>query len=577
NNASIVFGATVAIGKDNFESIISDRLTFVDKSMLIKEFIESSDFISLILRPRRFGKSTNLSMLNRFFKVPHSHEEEVSCRQLFEKLKISSEIEIMQKHFAQYPVIHISLKDLTSETWDEMTALLRVMIGGIYDKYNYIFNSLSPYQQKRYQRILDSYLTYPVSELKIALQELSIYLRQHYKKKCIVLVDEYDSPMECAYSKGYYEIANDFFKVMFSSLLKSNDENVAKAMLVGVLRIAKSGFLSGLNNIIIYPLHQKNKFGFTSDEVELLLPMCENLQINDVQKWYDGYISGDNIHLYNLWSIICLLSRGTLKAYWADTGSTQTLKKCIWKASTSFKETVKKLLKEEYIAGIVIQDDLQYLYLDQYQDSAIWTLLYYAGYLTMNSEKHFVIPNIEIRLEWHKWMINVPFFTQGQTVASMLDNLLLGNLDLFRKEFEYIVIDALSFYDVGGSQSGKNAENVYHAFCLGMFVVARDRGYIVHSNREAGMGRYDVKIVPKSGVGEMAIIIEFKVVHDNKSLNYVAHEGLCQIERKQYRAGLQDEVKRLLEIGIAFEGKRVCVVGHLLHRTEGREWIKSLQ
>ncbi|CAG8562092.1 8181_t:CDS:2, partial [Scutellospora calospora] len=199
NNARVVFGATVAIGKDNFESIMGDRLTFVDKSMLIKEFIESSDFISLILRPRRFGKSTNLSMLNRFFK------------------------------------------DLTSETWDEMTTLLRVMIGGIYDKYNYIINSLSPYQQKRFQRILDSYLTYPVSELKIALQELSIYLRQHYKKKCIVLIDEYDSPMECAYNKGYYGVANDFFKGMFSSLLKSNDENIAKAMLVGVLRIAKSG------------------------------------------------------------------------------------------------------------------------------------------------------------------------------------------------------------------------------------------------------------------------------------------------------------------------------------------------
>ncbi|CAG8474948.1 11714_t:CDS:2 [Cetraspora pellucida] len=543
NNARVVFGATVAIGKDNFESIMGDRLTFVDKSMLIKEFIESSDFISLILRPRRFGKSTNLSMLNRFFKVPRSHEEEIICRQLFEKLKISAEIEIMQKHFAH----------------------------------------LSPYQQKRFQRILDSYLTYPVSELKIALQELSIYLRQHYKKKCIVLIDEYDSPMECAYNKGYYGVANDFFKGMFSSLLKSNDENIAKAMLVGVLRIAKSGFLSGLNNLMVYPLHQESrfhlyadKFGFTPDEVELLLPMRKDLKTNDVQKWYDGYISGENVHLYNPWSIVCFLSRGTLNTYWVDTGSTQTLKKCLWKASTSFKETVEKLLKGEYIASIEIQDDLQYLYLDQYQDSAIWTLLYYAGYLTMNSEKHLVIPNIEIRLEWHKWVINVPFFTRGQTVTSMLDNLLLGNLDLFRKEFEYIVIDALSFYDVGESQSGKNAENVYHAFCLGMFVVARDRGYIVHSNREAGMGRYDVKIVPKSGVGEMAIIIEFKIVHDNKSLNNVAHEGLCQIEKKQYRAGLQDEVKRLLEIGIAFEGKKACVVGHLLHRTEDREWIKSL-
>ncbi|CAG8504850.1 2445_t:CDS:2, partial [Scutellospora calospora] len=553
------------------------HLTFVDKSMLIKEFIESSDFVSLVLRPRRFGKSTNLSMLHRFFEILQSQDEKIIRRKLFEKLKISAEIEIMEKHFAQYP-------DLTSETWNEMITQLRVLIAVIYRKHRFLINHLYPDTQKRYQRILDRDQTYSVSELKFAFQELSEYLRNHYKKKCIALIDEYDSPMEYAYNKGYYEIASDFFKVMFSSLLKSNDENIAKAMLVGVLRIAKSGVLSGLNNIIVYPLHQESqfplyvdKFGFTSDEVELLLPMRGDLKTNDVRKWYDGYISGDNIHLYNPWSIVCFLSRGTLNTYWVDTGSTQTLKKCIWKSSTSFKETVEKLLKGEYIAGVEIQDDLQYLYLDQYQDSVIWTLLYYAGYLTMNSEKHLVIPNIEIHLEWHKWVINVPFFTRGQTVTSMLDNLLLGNLDLFKKEFEYIVIDTLSFYDVGRSQSGKNAENVYHAFCLGMFVVARDRGYIVHSNREAGMGRYDVKIVPKSGVGEIAIIIEFKIVHDNKSLSDVAHEGLCQIEKKQYRAGLQDEVKKLLEIGIAFEGKKACVVGHLLHRTEGREWIKSLQ
>ncbi|CAG8549251.1 22925_t:CDS:2, partial [Racocetra persica] len=324
--------------------------------------------------------------------------------------------------------------DLMSETWNEMIIQLKVLVA-------------------RDQ-------TYPVSELKFALRELSEYLQKHYKKNCIVLIDEYDSPMECAYNKGYYEIASDFFKVIFSSLLKSNDENIAKAMLVGVLRITKSGFLLELNNIIVYPLHQESqfplyvdKFGFTPDEVELLLSMYS-----------------------------------TLNTYWVDTGSTQILKRCIWKTSTSFKKIVEKLLKEEYIAGIEIQDDLQYLYLDQYQDSAIWMLLYYAGYLTMNSEKHLVIPN-----------------------------------------------------------------------------------------NEAGLGRYDVEIIPKSGVGDMVIIFEFKVVHDNESLHDVAHEGLCQIEKKQYRAGLQDEVKRLLEMGIAFEGKKTCVVGHLLHRTEDREWIKSLQ
>ncbi|CAG8684354.1 13672_t:CDS:2, partial [Racocetra persica] len=406
------------------------------------------------------------------------------------------------------------------------------------------------------------------SQLSFALQEFSMYLRQYYKKQCIVLIDEYDSPMECAYNKGYYEVANEFFKGMFSSLLKSNDENVAKAMLVGVLRIAKSGFLSGLNNITIYPFHQENyedssplyvdKFGFTSDEVELLLSLRKNLQINDVQKWYDGYISGGSTHLYNPWSIIRLLSRGILCAYWTDTGSTQTLEKCLWRASCSFKESVEKLLKGESITNTKVQDDLRYLHLDQCQDLAIWTLLYYAGYLTMNSEKYLVIPNKEIRSEWHNWVTNVPFFTHGQTITSMLNNLLLGNLDLFSKEFKNMIVDTLSFYDVSGSNSGKNAENIYHAFCLGVFANARDRGFIVHSNREDGFER-------------------FKVVRDKKTLHDMAQEGLTQIEEKQYRVGLEKHVKKLLEIGIAFEGKKACVLGHLLHRTEEGAWNKDYE
>ncbi|RHZ87534.1 hypothetical protein Glove_33g98 [Diversispora epigaea] len=526
NNARVVFGAGVIVGDDDFQNIISSHHTFVDKSMLVKEFIESSDFVSLILRPRRFGKSTNLSMINRFFKIPYSQEENDISRKLFEKLKISTEKEIMQKHFAQYPVIYITLKELTahSGTWDKMMIRLRVLMAEIYDEHDYLINNLSPHEQTRYQKIIDRDPTYPESKLVSALQELSMYLRRHYKKQCIVLVDEYDSPMEYAYNKGYYE---------------NNSKNVTKAMLIGVLRIVKSGFLSGLNNIRIYPFHQKvhkdssplylDKFGFTSDEVELLLSLRKNLQINNVQSWYDGYISGGSIHLYNPWSIIRLLSRSTLRAYWTDTGSTQTLEKYLWKASSSFKESVEKLLKGESITNVKIQDDLQYSHLNENRDLAIWTLLYYAGYLTINSENYLFIPNDEVRSEWHRWVVNVPFFTKGVTIESMLDCLLGGNLDSFKKEFEQVIADTLSFYDVERSHSGENAEFVYHAFCLGMFVNALD----------------------------------------------MAREGLDQIEEKQYRAGLHKDTKRLFELEIAFEGKKACVLGHLLHRTDEGTWISD--
>ncbi|RHZ89192.1 hypothetical protein Glove_18g108 [Diversispora epigaea] len=576
NNARVVFGTNVIVGDDDFQNIINNHLTFVDKSILIKEFIENSDFVSLILRPHRFGKSINLSMLNYFFKIPHSQDD--INKKLFEKLKISAEKEIMQKHFAQYPVIHISFKDLNGETWNNMMAELRIFVAEIYDKHRYLINNLYPYEQKKYQKLLDKDST--ESQLKFSLKTLSMYLQQHFKKKCIVLIDECDSPMKRAYNKGYYEVANDFFNGMFSSLLKSNSENVEKAMLVGVLWITKSGLLSGLNNIRIYPFYKESlfpryvdKFGFTSDEVKLLLPLCEGLKINNVQKWYDGYIAGGNIHLYNPWSIINLLQNGILKTYWTDTESTQTLGKSLWKASSSFKESVKKLLKSESITNIRIQDNLQYSHLNENQDLATWTLLYYAGYLTINSENHLFIPNDEVRLEWYKWVINVPFFTKGVTIESMLDCLLAENLNSFKKEFEQVIVDTLSFYDVGRSQSGENIEFVYYAFYLGIFVNACDRGFTVLSNCESSCGRYDIAIFSESGNYEMAIIIEFKVVKKNKNLVDMTHEGLDQIEKKKYQTDLHKNIKKLLEIEIVFEEKKAYVLGHLLHRKDEGTWI----
>ncbi|RHZ62760.1 hypothetical protein Glove_335g63 [Diversispora epigaea] len=577
NNARVVFGTSVTIKKNNFESIMNNHLTFVDKSMFIKEFIDNPAHISLIIRPHKFGKSTNLSMLNCFFKISHSNEEKNIRRQFFEKLQILAEKKIMQ-YFAQFPVIYISFKDLTAESWNEMIEKFKIFISKIYGEYCYLINNLYPEEQEEYQQILDK--TCNISDLEFALKKLSKYLRQHFKQGCIVLIDEYDSPIECAYNKGYYEDSKDFFQVMFSSLLKGNSNNVTKAMLVGTFPVIESGLGSGLNNIIVYSMHQENrfldKFGFTSDEVELLLSLCENLQINDIQKWYDGYIAGDSthcIHLYNPWSIVCLLSDGTLGTYWTDTENTQTLKNYLWKTRPSYKETIKKLLKEGYIAGIEIKNNLQYSNSDQHKN--FWTLLYYAGYLTENSEKHLVIPNNEIRSEWHKWIIDAPFFNQGETIPSMLDNLLLGNIKLFSKQFENVVVSAFSYYDVGGSQSETHTENVYHAFCLGMLIVANDRGYIVDFNQEYGMRRCDLKIVPKSGVGEMAIIIKIVPDDDDKSLSDMAQKGLTQIKEKQYRVDLPEEAKKLLEIGIALKGKNACVLGHRFRRTEEGTWKKE--
>ncbi|RUS12783.1 hypothetical protein BC938DRAFT_478430, partial [Jimgerdemannia flammicorona] len=331
-----------------------------------------------------------------------------------------------------------------------------------------------------------------------------------------------------------------FLRPMFSLLLKDN-VNLHQAFLVGILRVGKSGFLSGLNNISVYPMTDPRfarSFGFTEDEVKLLLAHHDvKIPVADVVYWYNGYHAGKKDHRYSLfnpWSIICLCRDQDLQLFWNESGGTTTIKKLLLDASQDFKDAVSTLLDRKPVNHI-LYDNMSYGDLTLHDDQALWAFLYYSGYLTIDNDK-VSIPNSEVYMQWVDWI--VPRLANPMVVADLLDLLVAGDIDKFKTEFEKTTLECLSFHDVGGSKSGKKAEVFYHAFCLGLFVALRRRGYNLTSNREAGVGRYDIRAEPPVPGTLPAIVMELKVVNKGDVLETRAQEALNQIFEKQYCVGI---------------------------------------
>ncbi|RUS31198.1 hypothetical protein BC938DRAFT_478278 [Jimgerdemannia flammicorona] len=459
------------------------------------------------------------------------------------------------------------LKDVNGTTWDDMLIKVRDLIGEIYREHRYLASSLEEYEKIEFGRIIDKDPTYP--SLNTALRMLSKYLNGYHRSKCVVLVDEYDVPVNEAYNRGYYETALRFFQTLFSSLLKDN-RNLHKAFLIGVLPVVKSGFHSGLNNICVYPMGSwkyADKFGFTKDEVSLLLELHKvDTPMDDVRNWYNGYRSGELCSLYNPWSIIRLCADKKLHVYWKDTGGTSTIEPLLLKASSTFKESVWELFHNKPIL-VSIRDDIRYENLTSLDDNSLWTLLYYAGYLTLDNHGA-TIPNYEVYMQWVEWIM--PALGNSITFNTLLNKLISGSISDFKDTFEHTVMDCLSYYDVGGENSGNNAESFYHAFVLGLLIHIRDYNYSIKSNGEAGTGRYNVCLVPMVTHLPLAILMEFKVTYGMETIEAAAQKGLNQIEEKRYEVGLPDYVKQLVEFGIGFKGKRVCVMGKKLNLKQGK-------
>ena len=548
----------VPVGVENFERIIKDGYYYVDKSLLIEKMIENRTPVTLFTRPRRFGKTLNMSMLKYFFDV----ENKEGNRKLFENLKISNSKYMSEQ--GKYPVIFISLKDLKENSWEECLESIKDIMYKVFNEYEFLKEKLNFVEKRQFDKIWE--MTGNEKNFKTSLLDLSKYLNKYYSKKVIVLIDEYDSPIINAFDKGYYNEAIEFFQVFYSSALKTND-SLKYGILTGITRIIKEGIFSGLNNLYVNTVLSKNYaeyFGLLESEViEMLDYFNMKYKIEEVRSWYNGYLFG-NEQIYNPWSIVNYLREKEIKSYWANVSGNTLLENMLDNAGESVYADLKRFTDgesiEKYISdGTTIKSLLS-------SNDEIWQLFLYSGYLTKAEEQmeidvmseytniyNLKIPNREIRSYFGSLFLNRFFGTEVKTniLIKALEN---GDIRKFEKTLGEIMINMLSHFDLDSEM-----EKIYQVFMIGLvgFLMGR---YEIISNNESGHGRYDLAMIPIKS-NEKAYLMEFKISKTEKGMSAKAEEALKQIDEKKYDTRLKARgIKNILKIGIAFYGKSVKVV-----------------
>ena len=546
------------VGVENFERIIKDGYYYVDKSLLIEKILENRTPVTLFTRPRRFGKTLNMSMLKYFFDVENKEEN----RKLFENLKISDSKYMSEQ--GKYPVIFISLKDLKENSWEECLESLKDIMYKVFNEYEFLKEKLNFVEKRQFDKIWE--MTGNEKNFKTSLLDLSKYLNKYYSKKVIVLIDEYDSPIINAFDKGYYNEAIEFFQVFYSSALKTND-SLKYGILTGITRIIKEGIFSGLNNLYVNTVLSKNYaeyFGLLESEViEMLDYFNMKYKIEEVRSWYNGYLFG-NEQIYNPWSIVNYLREKEIKSYWANVSGNTLLENMLDNAGESIYADLKRFTDgesiEKYISdGTTIKSLLS-------SNDEIWQLFLYSGYLTKAEEQmeidvtseytniyNLKIPNREIRSYFGSLFLNRFFGTEVKTntLIKALEN---GDIRKFEKTLSEIMINMLSHFDLDSEM-----EKIYQVFMIGLvgFLMGR---YEIISNNESGYGRYDLAMIPVRS-NEKAYLMEFKISKTEKGMRARAEEALKQIDEKKYDTRLKARgIKNILKIGIAFYGKSVKVV-----------------
>ena len=547
----------VPVGVENFERIIKDGYYYVDKSLLIEKMLENRTPVTLFTRPRRFGKTLNMSMIKYFFDVKNKDENKT----LFENLKISDSKYMSEQ--GKYPVIFISLKDLKADTWEMCRLEIKKVISKLYREFQYITDKMDEDDKEIYNSIKNRKNDI---DLNTSLELLSDFLCEYYGKKVIVLIDEYDSPIINAFDKGYYNEAIEFFQVFYSSALKTND-SLKYGILTGITRIIKEGIFSGLNNLYVNTVLSKNYaeyFGLLESEViEMLDYFNMKYKIEEVRSWYNGYLFG-NEQIYNPWSIVNYLREKEIKSYWANVSGNTLLENMLDNAGESVYADLKKFTDgesiEKYISdGTTIKSLLS-------SNDEIWQLFLYSGYLTKAEEQmeidvmseytniyNLKIPNREIRSYFGSLFLNRFFGTEVKTniLIKALEN---GDIKKFEKTLGEIMINMLSHFDLDSEM-----EKIYQVFMIGLvgFLMGR---YEIISNNESGYGRYDLAMIPIKS-NEKAYLMEFKISKTEKGMSTKAQEALKQIDEKKYDTRLKARgIKNILKIGIAFYGKSVKVV-----------------
>ena len=550
----------IALGESDFRSIIENNEYFVDKSLLIKEIFEDSSRIILIPRPRRFGKTLNLSMIRYF--VERCDEDR---RYLFNNLLIEKEKDIMKRQ-GIYPTIYLTFKDEKHDKFEDFQMKLAFFVSEIYKKHYYLYESLTFQVDKNYfDKIINKVST--KAELEMSLKNLSKYLYDYYGEKIIILIDEYDTPIQHSYFSGIYDDTIAFMRNFLSNTLKDNIY-LEKALLTGILRVARESIFSGLNNLDVYSILKEgysDKFGFTEVEIEKMLNDFNIVEEKDeFKRWYNGYLFGNTV-IYNPWSTLSYLKDKNeyFMPYWVNTSENKIIKTILSKGSDGLKKSFEELLKgntiETTIDENIIMADIEA------NENNVWSFLLLSGYLKVvnkirkEDEIYYkvAIPNVEVK---HMYNKIIKDWASESYVSSEYNEMLKALINFDYEVFEEIFIDyvekSLSYFDV----SGEEPERVYHSFVLGMLVALNNTHYVL-SNRESGYGRYDVMVIPKD-ITKPGIIIEFKRARKNnkKTIEQLIEEAKTQIEDKKYETELLSrgitDIKKLV---IVFKGKEVSV------------------
>ncbi len=547
------------IGISDFKTIIEEGYAYADKTLLVQELLERGTSVALIPRPRRFGKTLNLSMLRYFFE-----KSEEDTGHLFHNLAIWKEQKFREKQGA-HPVILLTFKDNKHASWDETFEHFRIILAEEFQRHRYLIESniLSAEEKEDFLKIIRKEASPTLYEHSLRL--LSKWLYLYHKTKVIVLIDEYDAPAHAAYIGRFYPRLIDFLRNFLSGGLKDNSY-LERGVLTGILRIAKESIFSGANNVSTFSLlHEEfqDKFGLSESEVKEFLASYDLIaNLPEITKWYDGYCIGSCKQIYNPWSVLnCCAKKGNLLPYWVNSSDNTLMQQCVTLGTSELKTEIEELLQGGYIEKKIEEG---FIFTDlKEKPNAVWALLLYSGYLTIDSASQgnlcrLRIPNMEVKelykstiIDWFERSIN------EHKYRMLLTSLVTGDVDTFSQIFQEFVLSSTSIFDVSGSEP----EKIYHAFVLGILIGLKDQ-YDVKSNRESGLGRYDVMLIPKNK-SALGIIMEFKKVGPFKKMDIqsAASSALQQIEEKKYAQELLDRgVERILYLAIVFEGKELLIL-----------------
>ena len=551
----------IAIGVSDFQEMLTGAYYYVDKTLFIKDILEDGSKVILLPRPRRFGKTLNMSMLRYFF------EKSVQDNKLlFQSLAISQHPDCMVKQ-GQYPIIYLSFKDLKHDSWEVTYGSLVQLIYSEYNRHLYLMDSavLNDMDKKYFQRVrLDEGSE---ADYASSIKKLSEFLTKHHGKKTIILIDEYDVPIQQAYLKQYYDPLISFMRNFMTAALKDNDY-LEKAVLTGVTRVARESLFSGLNNLSVWTLLDEpycKQFGFLEREVEELLNYYGiESQLGEVRNWYNGYIFGNTV-IYNPWSLLKYAQnwKGGFQPYWINTSDNEIVHRLISRGGPLLKMELEDLLQGTALVKTINQN----ISMGEVEknDQNVWSFLLFSGYLKPLSRDiidgeiicSLAIPNREVQTIYRdivkSWFNDT---VHSDFLRTMLKSLISGQIEVFASHFREYVRSSFSYFDTGG----KVPEKIYHAFVLGLLVGLRPN-YEIKSNREGGYGRYDVMVIPQD-TSQSGIIIEFKSVdlEEVKDLEHVAQLALQQIEAKEYQQELFERgIHKIIKLGIVFRGKEVLV------------------